>query len=374
MDIEQNQQELSFEQLLDFSTFSLEDDNQKEETNISTEDLKVEEGKEETSEEEVLDLPLDSKDEKEEKAPKEEVSFNTGEDFYSRLIQENLKSGDWEDVIIEDEDGNEIKLSEIKEVDKDKFDNIKEALKAKKDEEFSEKFISVEGVDEVKKRLINIVKNGDLELAKALFEDPEALKEPFQGYDYENDTHNEQVLAWYYTNVLKHNASETRALVNSAKSDLSLDEKAQKIVEFQRNQFYAGLENKEHELQQEKINEQERIKQYRKDLTVSLKGDGLNESTVRKFVDLATKTTKNGSFEIDEVYEEWMTNPEKAKELIFFLLDKETYLKKVTGEVKKNVQLDNLKKIRIIQDNSKVSKQKKEEDSPITVFEQLSFE
>ena len=373
MDIEQNQQELSFEQLLDFSTFSLEDDNQKEETNISTEDLKVEEDKEETSEE-VLDLPLNSKDEKEEKAPKEEVSFNTGEDFYSRLIQENLKSGDWEDVVIEDEDGNEIKLSEIKEIDKDKFDNIKEALKAKKDEEFSEKFISVEGVDEVKKRLINIVKNGDLELAKALFEDPEALKEPFQGYDYENDTHNEQVLAWYYTNVLKHNASETRALVNSAKSDLSLDEKAQKIVEFQRNQFYTGLENKEHELQQEKVNEQERIKQYRKDLTVSLKGDGLNESTVRKFVDLATKTTKNGSFEIDEVYEEWMTNPEKAKELIFFLLDKETYLKKVTGEVKKNVQLDNLKKIRIIQDNSKVSKQKKEEDSPITVFEQLSFE
>lgn len=370
MSTEQNQQELSFEQLLDFSNFSLEGEEQKPDEIISEEDLKSEE---EGLKEELPVLDIEDKEIVKED-PKEEVSFSSGEDFYSRLIQENLKSGDWEDVLIEDEEGNEVKLSEIKDIDKDKFDNIKEALKAKEQEEFSEKFISVEGVDEVKKRLINIVKNGDLELAKALFENPESLKEPFQGYDYENDTHNEQVLAWYYTNVLKHSSSETKALVNSAKSDLSLDEKAQKIVEYQRAQFYTGLENKEQELQQEKINEQERVKQYRKDLTVSLKGEGLNETTVRKFVDLATKTTKSGSFEIDDIYEEWMTNPDKAKELIFFLLDKETYLKKVTGETKKSVQLDNLKKIRIIQDNSKVSKQKKEEEAPITAFEQLSFE
>jgi hypothetical protein len=371
MNPEQNQQELSFEQLLDFSNFSLEAEEEKVEEVIQENDLKTEE--EEIPKEDIPVLEDESKEVKKEE-PKEEINFSSGEDFYSRLIQENLSSGDWEDVLVEDEEGNEVKLSEIKDIDKEKFDNIKEALKAKEQEEFSEKFISVEGVDEVKKRLINIVKNGDLELAKALFENPESLKEPFQGYDYENDTHNEQVLAWYYTNVLKHSSSETRALVNSAKSDLSLDEKAQKIVEYQRAQFYTGLENKEQELQQEKINEQERIKQYRKDLTVSLKGEGLNEPTVRKFVDLATKTTKNGSFEIDEVYEEWMTNPDKAKELIFFLLDKENYLKKVTGETKKNVQLDNLKKIRIIQDNSKVSKQKKEEEAPITAFEQLSFE
>ena len=69
-----------------------------------------------------------------------------------------------------------------------------------------------------------------------------------------------------------------------------------------------------------------------------------------------------------------MSDPKKAKELIYFMLDKENYLKKVTATVKKDVQLDNLKRIKIVQDSSRVEKQKKEETSPITPFETINFD
>jgi hypothetical protein len=38
------------------------------------------------------------------------------------------------------------------------------------------------------------------------------------------------------------------------------------------------------------------------------------------------------------------------------------------------VQLDNLKRIKIVQDSSRVEKQKKEETAPITPFETINFD
>jgi hypothetical protein len=69
-----------------------------------------------------------------------------------------------------------------------------------------------------------------------------------------------------------------------------------------------------------------------------------------------------------------MSDPKKAKELIYFMLDKENYLKKATAAVKKDVHLDTLKRIKIVQDGSKVEKQKKEDTTPITPFETINFD
>ena len=118
----------------------------------------------------------------------------------------------------------------------------------------------------------------------------------------------------------------------------------------------------------------ERIKEYRKGLTSEFKQEGVSETLTRKFVDVATKKDQNGSFEIDNIYEDWMNDPKRAKELIQFMLDKETYIKRVTSETKKNVQLENLKKIKIVQDTTKVSRTKQEESSEISPLESLNFD
>jgi len=69
-----------------------------------------------------------------------------------------------------------------------------------------------------------------------------------------------------------------------------------------------------------------------------------------------------------------MSDPKKAKDLLYFMLDKENYLKKATASTKKDVHLDTLKRIKIVQDTTRVDKQKKEDTSPITPFETLNFD
>jgi hypothetical protein len=380
MRTEQNQEELSFEQLLEFNDFSLEDGTSpknEEEVDIDLSDDKEDDSeeagtkddKEEKEEEVVVEKNEPSKKEK-----KEEIVFNNSDAVYFDIVKDRLDSGEWEDVLIETEDGTEKLLSELDNIDKDTFKNLEKAIKDQKDEELKSKYVDIDGLDEVKKRLINIVKSGDLDLAKALFQNPESLKEPFQGYDEDNDAHNTEVLAWYYQNIIGHSPSETRALVEASKKDLTLDVKAQKIVDYQRQQFYKGLENKEQELIAEQKEEVERIKEYRKGLASEFKQEGVSENLTRKFVDVATKKDENGAFEIDNIYEEWMNDPKKAKELIQFMLDKETYIKRVTSETKKNVQLENLKKIKIVQDTTRVSRTKQEETTPISPLESLNFE
>lgn len=376
MKTNQNQEELSFEQLMEFNNFSLDDNEKKEEIEtditLSNED-NDDEDKSEDRDPNPDDLEKDKK-KSEPKEPETKITLDNPENTYLDIIKEKLDSGEWQDVVIEDEDGNEVKLSELKDIDKDTFKALEKEIKTQKDAEFKEKYVSVDGLDEVKKRLINIVKEGDLELAKALFQNPAALQEPFQGYDADNDDHNEDVLDWYYQKALGHSPKEAAALVKAAKEDLTLDVKAQKIVEYQRNQFYENLKNREQQILDEKAKEQETLKEYRKNLTAELKQEGLSETLTRKFVDVATKTDKTGNYEIDTIYDEWMSDPKKAKELIYFMLDKENYLKKVTSSVKKDVQLDTLKRIKIVQDGSKVEKQKKEETAPITPFETLNFD
>lgn len=376
MKTNQNQEELSFEQLMEFNNFSLEDDDKKKEieTNIA---LSNEDDEEEDKSKEGDQNPDDLGKDKNKAVPKEpetKITLGNSDNTYLDIVKEKLDSGEWEDLVIEDEDGNEVRLSELEDIDKDTFKALEKEIKTQKDTEFKEKYVSVDGLDEVKKRLINIVKEGDLELAKALFQNPAALQEPFQGYDADNDDHNEDVLDWYYQKALGHSPKEAAALVKAAKEDLTLDVKAQKIVDYQRNQFYENLKNREQQILAEKAKEQETIKEYRKNLAAELKQEGLSENLTRKFVDVATKTDKTGNYEIDTIYDEWMSDPKKAKELIYFMLDKENYLKKVTSSVKKDVQLDTLKRIKIVQDGSKVEKQKKEESAPITPFETLNFD
>lgn len=376
MKTNQNQEELSFEQLMEFNNFSLDDTEKKEEIETDITLSNEEDNDEDKSKDEDQnpdDLEKDKK-KSEPKEPETKITLDNPENTYLDIIKERLDSGEWQDVVIEDEDGNEVKLSELKDIDKDTFKALEKEIKTQKDAEFKEKYVSVDGLDEVKKRLISIVKEGDLELAKALFQNPAALQEPFQGYDADNDDHNEDVLDWYYQKALGHSPKEAAALVKAAKEDLTLDVKAQKIVEYQRNQFYENLKNREQQILAEKAKEQETLKEYRKNLTAELKQEGLSETLTRKFVDVATKTDKTGNYEIDTIYDEWMSDPKKAKELIYFMLDNESYLKKVTSSVKKDVQLDNLKRIKLVQDSSKVEKQKKEESAPITPFETLNFE
>lgn len=291
------------------------------------------------------------------KPEKEEVT-QTSE--YITDLKSKIEKGEIDDVILEI-DGEKVKLSELEDVDEDTYNTILEEDTKAKDEEFKASYVEVKGLNDIQKSLINIIKSGDLEKAKELFSKPEQLQEPFQNYDSTNDNHNEYVLTMFYQNEGK-SPKEIQALIKIAKEDLNLDTKAEQIVNHQKKLYKDSILNQEKQVQQEKLQEQENIKVYSKDLSSAFKERGItSEAVIKKFVTTATKANNNGEFEVDTVYEAWMKDPKKASKLIHFLLDEEDFLKSATLDTKRGTQEKMLRQVNILRDTKSKTTTKKEE-------------
>ena len=288
-------------------------------------DIPVE--KEEQAAKEIPDLDLSSKKEEEE--------------------EESKLDGDKkpEDAEIVNEDGTKTLLSEMKGMDEDQYLEILENQKNFKDEELKEKYTSIEGLDEHKKRLINIIKEGgDL---KELFQDPNSIQRPFEGVDLEDEnTCANIVFRQHLANGLDE--KEATELTRLAQKEFSLDEKAKKIVDYHQNSFDRSLEDKEKQVQNNRVKEQSDLKVYRSALSKSYKEQGLQEALSKKLIDLATREDKEGSLEVDNLYEAAMQDPETARELIHFLGDKASYLKLKATDSKRKDNIETMKTISFI--------------------------
>lgn len=354
----QNDGKLSFDELENMLTFPSNEDATKTDFTLEDEETKLEDKKGEEGNPPV-------KEEKEEDL----VTFEQPS-IYLQLVKEKLKTGEWDDVLI-GEEGEEKPLSELESIDEETYNLLLEDHLKHKQEEVNSKYVKIDGLSDIQKSLINIVKTGDLEKARELFENPRQLEEPFQGYDSDNESHNIQVLSWYYAGQ-GNSEKEIKALLNVAKEDGTLDQKAEKIVNWQKDEYYKKIKQAEDQAREEKRQEEENIKKYKKELVQELKS-GVEEGMAKKFADVATKYNKEGQLEIDSIYDEWMKDPKKASRLIHMLLDEEDYLKKIGANTKKEVQKDFLRKANIVRNTSRTAdptKNKTEEDRfPDLVFE-----
>lgn len=363
--MENNQhQEVSFEQLVEMADFSFDDKKVEPETVITLEQ----------EEEEVDDKTPPQFEDKKEEEDKPTITLETNTaDNRAQYLKDRIESGDIDDAIITIE-GEEKKLSELDYLDEETYKAVLEDDKKFKKEQLKEKYISVENLSDTQKTLIDIIKSGDLDKAKELFENPQSLSEPFQGYDADNDAHNEEVLTWYYEQQ-GHSPKQVAALVKGDKEDLALDSKAEQIVNYQKQQFKKRLEDEANNLAQEKVKEQEKIKSYKKDLSKEFKEAGiLEESVVKKYVEVATRYTNDGELEVDSIYQKMMEDPKQAKDLIHFMLDKENYLKTVSSAIKKETQKSLMRQVNIIRDTSKTTKSEEiSNDKPKSDLEKLEF-
>lgn len=288
--------------------------------------------------------------------------------IFHSLLKEKLESGVWdgENTVIEI-DGEEVKLSELEDLDEDTYNQILfSANNLKTEEDFKEGYIKLDSLDETKKSLVNLIIAGDLEKAKELFEKPEQLIEPFKGYESDNETHNEQVLRWYYQQQ-GNSDKEVEALLKISKEDLTLESKANKIVDWQREQFKNKIKVEEEKVLAEKALEQENLKKYRKDVNAEFKALGIDDGLARRYADVASKYDANGELEVDKKYDEWMKDPKKAVKLIELIFDEESYNKRISAETKRKAQLDLATKANVIKITKKaqtVTPKKEELDNP----------
>ena len=296
-----------------------------------------------------IDFTSEKEDEKEEEVekPKEEVKLNLDSkpNHYSKLAQKLIEKGDWLDAEIENPDGTKVMLSELKDLDEDQYLEILENQKSFKDEEIKEKYTSVEGLDDHKKRLINIIKEGgDL---TQIFQDQNAIQRPFEGIDLDDENTCANIV---YRQHLANGLDEKEAteLTKLAQKDFTLDEKAKKIVGYHQSSYDKHLEDTEASLKESKVKEQEELKSYRNSLSKSYKDQGIQDNQVKKLIDLATKENKDGVLEVDSLYEKMMENPETAQELIYFLADKDNYLKLKSLDTKRKDNIQTMKTISFV--------------------------
>jgi len=361
------QTNVNFDDLLKNMNFD-NSDQPKEELEINLSLSNEEEGEEAPKEENPKEEEL-----KAEETPKEDELVFSEETNYDVLIKELVDLGEWDsDFVIPDDEGNDILITDLKGIDKERFQEIKEAIKDFKDKEFKSKYVSVEGMTETQKSLINIIKSGDLEKAEELFKNPAQLEEPFKGYDSSNDTHNINVLAYHYKQQ-GFSDKKIQSLIKVAQEDLTLDTEAQAVVEQYREGYKNHLANIEKETEETRKQEEESRKTYRKDLTTQYKEEGFPEPLVKKLVDATTKPDQDGELPVDKVYEQLMKDPKEAKEVALFLLNRQEYLNRVKAPVKKEADVNFLKKLNIARKTTATKNSQKEEDTPNNFFETLTF-
>lgn len=305
-----------------------------------------EEGNEVEQEEETLEDP------KETTENKEQEDKPVQPNVYSGLVKKYIDLGIWQDAKVEI-NGEEVILSELEDLDEDTFLNIQKSQDAAFKEDIGEKYINKEELDEISLAIIDISKNkGDI--SKAL-DIKKRFIDPLEHFDLDNEMHQEDLVRQKY--MIQSNGSlspkDIDAIIEARKRDLTLDKEASTYAEQLKKGYKTYLANESKRLEEEKINEENRVKDLKKQVRESLGKYGLNDASKRSLSNFIG-TKENDP--LIEMVQEIKKDPEKLAELIFFLNKKEDYIKAIGNTVTKNTGTKVLKTLKFIQDSKKETK------------------
>lgn len=293
------------------------------------------------------------------------------ENNYTGIAKKLLEKGEWKDFIVEGEDGKETKFSELENLDEETFLTVWKEQKTFVKEDLDKNYIPVKDIDENRLSLINIIKSGgDL---REIFKDESQIKKPYEGLDLNSQQNQQNVLYQQYLNQ-GLSADDAKDLVIKSTKDLSLSAKSEQIVKFYQESYDENLKKIEKQVAEDRIKEAESIKEYKKNLISLYKGEELEDGLSKVLAESATKKNPDGQLYIDTVYEDLMKDPEKAKDLVFFMLEKDKFLAKKGASIKREVNISNMKKIKLVQDTNKTVHKVNEESKPNTPFGDIVLE
>lgn len=291
---------------------------------------------------------------------KSEVFKNTEKDYnivksdQSEVYRKTLKSmfgNSISSLIQEDEEGNETEVSlDDLEIDEDLFKEIVESKLDMIKEEASKDKISVQGVSDFARRLVEIDRNGgDI---SELIKMKESYSDPLDRIDLTTEQGQQQAVFLRLT-AGGQDADTAMRLIKSYQDEGSLEDMAVKSEKELREALNVQLEqarlNSEKRIEQRK----ELLKNYKKDLRNNLDQFKLNDSVKNKIVTIATKEDDYGRFELDRLYYSFREDPSKAARLALFLLDEEEFVKQVTNDAVQNTKLNSAKKLKVVLGSSK---------------------
>jgi hypothetical protein len=247
----------------------------------------------------------------------------------------------------EDEDGNEVEVSidEI-EMDGETFQKLVEQELAYQKEEANKGKISIEGVSDYTKKLIEIEQKGGDTLK--LLQVKEAYSDPLANLDL--TTKQGQVDAIYLRKKAQGATDkEINILIKGLEAEGILEEEAIQAESELKALIDQQFENERIKAEKVALEREETMKKFKKDFRDKLSEKfTLNDNVKSKLVTSLTKKGEDGKYQLDNAYLAAMSDPETATELVLFLSDREEFLKQVTAKAVQKTQLESAKKLKII--------------------------
>lgn len=241
---------------------------------------------------------------------------------YTELISHFVSTGEWEDVDVEI-DGNKIPITEIADIDKETFLELKALQDSAKKEELSQKYVNVEGIGETERNIIEIVKNnGDV---TSILEKKPTIDAILQL----EATRDPQALANLVAEKMKHANYEDeyiRHKISSLIQQGNLDTEAQTVIDEIKTNFnnyvLAEKAKAENARQSKELERQE----LRKKVLDASKNMQLKDAIRKTLVDTSTKYDAEGKTELDRLLEKTrLENPLKLMEIALLLKDEDAF-------------------------------------------------
>lgn len=263
---------------------------------------------------------------------------------YKEILSNLVESGIIDDIEAFDVEGEEIPFEDM-DIDADTFIDILKIKQEELKEKLLENKVSTESISDFTKKLIEIEKNGG-NVQEALLS-YQKYKNPIDTLDLTSEEDQQSVI------YLKLQASglEDRDIIDiikTYKSNGDLSDKAVQAKEDLEKAFNKQMEALNQEAIERKQRYEESLKTYRDNLSKNLSKFSLTDSYKKKVLDLATKQDNNGKFELDRIYAEIRQDPEKATDLVMFLTNRDEYIKQLTEEVKRDSNLNVMKKLKLV--------------------------
>lgn len=261
---------------------------------------------------------------------------------YSQKLSSLIEDGFIEDFAIE-LDGEEVFISELKDVDKDSYNEIIKAIKEEKEKELKSKYISAEELDEDTKKIIEIRKNGG-DITEVIQNNLTVIDQLTQ---IKKDISNEQTQINVIAHSLKQQGvkpSVINAQIEALIEDGELESEANAILDSYLQTQKDIIEQKRQSQLQEIEKEKEEIKNTRKELSSFYKEMKLPDSMVKALVDNATKFDQDKITNTDKLYFEAIKDPKKLAEINLFLNNPEAFKKHLTSKDVLKTKLEGAKK------------------------------
>jgi len=262
-----------------------------------------------------------------EKQTLEPISTNPNQELYRSLLRKlNVSS-----VAQEDENGEtvEIPIEEL-DIDEELYTDIVQQLVETEKEEVSKDKISIKGVSELTKTMIEIEQKGGN--ITSVLQNKQTYLDPLDALDLDTTEGQRQAVALLMQGNNK-DPEEIEALIKYYEDKGVLRDKALESDQKIREAMTKFAEQQKQEAIKENEARQEKLKLYRKDVKKELDSNFELKDTVKaKIVDFASKTSDGNLTDFDKKLMEIRLNPVLSSELALWLMDREEYIKQITNK------------------------------------------